>query len=929
MAGTCPERYLLMVPFRAPPIALPSEFPAALAAAFADRYRLERELGAGGMATVYLAKDLRHNRRVAVKVLRPELAAAIGAKRFLAEITTTANLQHPHILPLFDSGEAGGFLFYVMPLVEGETVRDRLDREEQLPIADAVRIASDVAAALDYAHRHGIIHRDIKPANILLHEGSAMVADFGIALAASRAGGTRITETGLSLGTPHYMSPEQVMGDREITARSDVYALGAVTYEMLTGEPPFTGTTAQAIVARLMTGSPRAMGLQRHTIPPHVEAAVLTALERLPADRFASAAEFAAALADRGFAQKTPGPVMGMGAGAPPARAPNVRWLLPVLAAAALLLAVAAAWGWLRPGQPRPVTRYSMGLPPGQSMRPGETFVNLDVSSDGRRMVYVGEGQGGDQLWLRERDQLEGVPLPGTLGAVNPFFSPDGERVAFFVPELDFELKVVPAGGGTPITLATPGPGAGGGGAWGHDGWIYFDTPNGLARVRADGGNTELLIPLDSAGGESGHAWPEALPGGKGIIFRSRRALDESSFDLVAMDLETRTRHVLTKGVIARYVEPGYLVFVRAGGMVLAAPFDERRLELTGPPVALFDGVRTKGFGATDFAISENGTLAYVQAVRAGGNAELVYVDRTGAATPLDPPLIFNPPANRGVSLSPDGRRAALDVLGPRGTDIWVRQLPAGAFSRLTFDEPYVSRPTWTADGRSVVYISPTHPDTGATLVRRRRADGAGPAETILPDLRARVTEATQSRDGEWLVYRVTEPDGNRDIHAVRPGRDSAATPLLTGHYAEQAAQLSPDGRWLAYMSDEAGTTEIFVRPFPAVNSGRWQVSTAGGIAPRWSHSGRELFFESAAGDLMVVPIAPGETFSPGQSRRLFTIGGAYFNSIVVPYYDLTPDDQRFLMARPLVGQAPGAGQVVVVDNWIAELRAAMEREDR
>jgi hypothetical protein len=267
-----------------------------LAAALAERYRIERELGAGGMATVYLAHDLRHDRPVALKVLRPELAAVIGGERFLAEIKTTANLQHPHILPLFDSGEADGFLFYVMPYVEGETVRDRMAREKQLPIADAVRVAAEVASALDYAHRHGVIHRDIKPENILLHDGSALVADFGIALAASRAGG-RMTETGMSLGTPHYMSPEQAMGEREITARSDVYALGCVLYEMLLGEPPFTGPTAQSIVAKVMTEKPAPLIARRERIPPAVEDAVLTALEKLPADRFATASEFATALA--------------------------------------------------------------------------------------------------------------------------------------------------------------------------------------------------------------------------------------------------------------------------------------------------------------------------------------------------------------------------------------------------------------------------------------------------------------------------------------------------------------------------------------------------------------------------------------------------------------------------------------------------------
>src|SRR2546427_1609157 len=297
--------------------------------ALSDRYQLDREIGAGGMATVYLAQDIRHDRRVALKVLRPELAAVIGAERFLAEIKLTANLQHPHILPLFDSGEADSFLYYVMPFVEGESLRDRLRREKQLPVDDAVRIAREVADALDYAHRHGVIHRDIKPENILLHDGRALVADFGIALAASKAGSTRMTETGMALGTPDYMSPEQAMGEREITARSDVYALGAVRYEMLTGDPPFTGSTAQAIVARVVTESPRSLTAQRHTIPPGVEAAALTALEKLPADRFATAAEFADALRNKGYTATTAGPA--------PARAPSAAPRRPVPATVAAL----------------------------------------------------------------------------------------------------------------------------------------------------------------------------------------------------------------------------------------------------------------------------------------------------------------------------------------------------------------------------------------------------------------------------------------------------------------------------------------------------------------------------------------------------------------------------------------------------------------
>ena len=312
-----------------------------LTAALSDRYRVDRELGAGGMATVYLAHDLKHERDVAIKVLHPDLGAALGGERFLTEIRTTARLQHPHILPLLDSGDADGLLYYVMPLVTCETLRARLERERQLPIADAVRIAREVASALDYAHRQNVIHSDIKPENILLHDGSALVADFGIALAVQSAGGQRMTQTGLSLGTPQYMSPEQAMGERTIDARSDIYSLGAVTYEMLTGDAPFTGSSVQAIVAKVLSEKPTSLHTLRDTVLPYIEHAVFTALAKLPADRFASAAEFATALS------ATTGPQYGATAiGQPVAPA---RRLVMVLATTIVVAVAAAAWAWLRP----------------------------------------------------------------------------------------------------------------------------------------------------------------------------------------------------------------------------------------------------------------------------------------------------------------------------------------------------------------------------------------------------------------------------------------------------------------------------------------------------------------------------------------------------------------------------------------------------
>ncbi len=339
----------------------------------------------------------------------------------------------------------------------------------------------------------------------------------------------------------------------------------------------------------------------------------------------------------------------------------------------------------------------------------------------------------------------------------------------------------------------------------------------------------------------------------------------------------------------------------------------------------LFEGVMTKPFGSADFAISPTGTLAYVPGLNSGGGGvmELVLVSREGAVSPLNPPVTFNPSANLALSLSPDGSRLAIDIVGAASPDIWVKQLPSGPLSRLTFEGRGAYRPRWTPDGRSVLYI--TIPDSGLPAVWKRRADGSSPAELVWRVPNRAIAEASLSGDGQWLIYRINGDSGNRDIYAVRPGRDTAPIPLLTGRFNEQGPTLSPNGRWLAYTSDESGRDEIFVRPFPNTSGGRWQVSTQGGSAARWAHSGRELFYESPAGGLMVVPVAQGPTFAPAESRPLFPLGSGLVPSAIVPYYDLTPDDRRFAMVRlAAVNQAPGAGQVVVVDNWFEELKRKM-----
>ena len=492
--------------------------PEGLTNALADRYRIERELGAGGMATVYLAQDLKHDRQVAVKVLRPELAAVIGADRFLAEIRTTAALQHPHILPLFDSGEADRFLFYVMPFVSGETVRDRLAREKQLPIPDAIRIATEVASALDYAHRHGVIHRDIKPENILLHDGSALVADFGIALAASKAGGTRMTETGMSLGTPHYMSPEQAMGEREITARSDVYALGCVLYEMLLGEPPFTGPTAQAIVAKVLSERPAGLMTRRDRVPPAVDDAVLTALEKLPADRFATAAEFAQALGSERATSGRP---------APRSRSATV---LPW--AIALLGAGIAVWGWLRPAAAPPaVTRVSLALD--RAGQPVLSTGSLALSSNGARLAYTGLGdQGQFQLFIRRLDEENPTPVPETEGGSFPFLSPDGAWVAFVARGKLWKTPV--AGSGRPTEICSVDFFLGG--AWRADGRLVLAMRGNLYLVNAAGGKPELLAAPDTtAGFVASYERPSWTADGRTVLAVASTSLREWSAVAVSM----------------------------------------------------------------------------------------------------------------------------------------------------------------------------------------------------------------------------------------------------------------------------------------------------------------------------------------------------------------------------------------------------------
>jgi serine/threonine-protein kinase len=618
-----------------------------LSAAVADRYRIERELGSGGMATVYLAQDLKHDRKVALKVLKPELAAVLGAERFVVEIRTTAALQHPQILPLFDSGTADGFLYYVMPFIDGETLRTKLDREKQLSVGEAVNIATEVANALDYAHRHGVVHRDIKPENILLHEGRPVVADFGIALAVSAAAGGRMTEPGLSIGTPHYMSPEQATAVKQITARSDIYSLASVLYEMLAGEPPHTGGWAQQVIMKIVTEEAQPLTRRRKSVPQNVEATVAQALEKLPADRFETAAKFAEALRDPHFTRRNDQPrAVRRGAAY---TSPVARWL-----AGLGLLTAAGAVGWVlhptRASLSAPVTHLTISVPGGLD---GEgIFPMLSVSPDGRSIVYF---QGGTLYRRRlERDTPESL---GTFAmGCCPQFAEGGRSVLVGnATRFGGDLRMVSLSGGQIVNAATRPLGED---IIGSE-WLR----PGVFRRSAGDTVEKLITKRDSGGGAAAYMWPQLLEGGQSVLYT---VLGPSGmwYDarIVLEDLTSGERTTVAReGTYGRYVPTGHVVYIDDDGTVEAVPFDLRRRRVTGRAFTVAQGVQTGYWaGAGSFAISDSGTFAYVQ----GSNwqlHQLTWVDRQGKVVGH----VGEPITAEGVKLSPDERSAVTYVASP------------------------------------------------------------------------------------------------------------------------------------------------------------------------------------------------------------------------------------------------------------------------
>jgi serine/threonine-protein kinase len=832
------------------------------------------------MATVYLADDLRHERKVAIKVLKPGLAAVMGADRFLAEIKTTAILQHPNILPLFDSGDADGFLFYMMPYVEGESLRDRLDREKQLPVDEAVSIATKVAGALQAAHDQGVIHRDIKPANILLAKGEPLVADFGIALAVSAAGGARLTETGLSLGTPYYMSPEQATADRDADARSDVYSLGCVLYEMLVGARP--------------------------SIPPNVEAAIGKALQKLPADRFATAERFAEALTNPAFSTTPPGD----------AREPPRLWNRLSIGTTGVAVSAIGVLLWTSLGSEpvAPVGRHRITLWNMETPATGSLASIAAIAPDGSAIVFADSINGRWQLWLKERDAVEATPLTGTVGATGPVFSHDGTWVGFVQ---DRELKKMPRQGGPAVSLADSVEYAHPG-AWLDDGTIVFQKGRfDLVRINDTGGDAETLATVRDTG-DRVFTLLTPLPGARGALFSACAVTCE----VWVVDLRSnQVRALVEEGLRAWYLPTGHLLYVRSDGGILAAPFDLNTLTLRSAAVPVFDGVR-----APDLLVSPSGKLLYVSGPAGQDRFEVIWVDRSGSVTQVDPDWGTLALADDGgLALSPDGSRLALSLVRDDQVDIWVKELPDGPMSRVTFEGGTNYRPAWLAESQSLAYLSdgPDRLGRGAMDVWTTPADRSAPAQRQF-EWENGIWAHAWSRDGRQLVfYDLASNPERRDIHEFTVGVDSVPATLLDSPFNETAPTLSPDGRWLAYVSNESGREEVYVRPFPRVNDGSWRISLDGGGEPKWAHSGLELFYREE-NRMLAARVDTAGAFAVLERRVLFDTGTLVSRSdrfqYGYPLYDVASDDQHFVMVRMVDPSTERAGDLIMVENFLAEL---------
>ena len=857
-----------------------------------DRYTLDRELGRGGMATVYLAEDVRHRRRVALKVLHPELSAVLGPERFLKEIELTANLQHPHILALFDSGSAAGQLFYVMPFIEGETLRTRLERETQLPVDDALRIAREVADALAYAHERGVIHRDIKPENILLQSGHALVADFGIALAVQQAGGQRMTQTGLSLGTPQYMAPEQAMGDKTVDQRADIYALAAVIYEMLTGEPPHTGPSAQAIVAKVLTEPVRPARSLRAAVPQHVDDALHVALEKLPADRFSSVQEFSEALRG-GTSTRTP---VARAASGAPRTAGQRRGLV---GGAITLAAMALGLGWVlgsaRPTAEAAVPPLSVPLALPLASETGTGGLAMAISPDGTLLALPGsDSLGGSQVVAHglagQRDVIlgDGFPLE---------FSPNGRLLAFVGSD---GIRIVPAAGGTSTAVsALTGFARGRGLTWPDDSTVVFagSGAGGLLRTRIG------RPARDSLPG----TFQDSLSYGNPVavtadLFLVARGATFASGEIGTYSISSAAfRPLGIRGRSVTYIDTGIVLFL-SDGTLWGLEVNPKTMGPRGGPRAVVDG--QLGGRVVSFAASRAGVLV----VRRSSGAlarHLVVRDRaTAAVREVRPDRLLY----RSVRFSPDGNRLLYSVAlrASIGGDLYVTDIRDGNTVRITSDSSYLA-PEWTRDGHRIVSATIRRQLNDRSYLVALDATGGGVPDTLLSRPNG-IYEIEVAPGGQRLLWREDAGPYNRDILSAAPHRGDSTRPERATRFDERGIALSPDGRWYLYTSNETNRSEVYLSRLGG-DGARWPVSNSGGAEPRWSRNG-EVFYRTADSVYTTrITLGPAPRIEP--PHALFADHSYYIGLESV--WDVAPDGKHFVFVKTEEGSAT----LNLMLNWI------------
>lgn len=870
-------------------------------------YQVISVLGVGGMGEVYQAHDTKLGRDVAIKVVPSAFANdPERLARFEREARMLASLNHPYIATIHGLEQTDGVQYLVMELVPGETLAERLSGGP-LRIEEALRIAGQIAEALEAAHERGVIHRDLKPANVKVSpEGRVKVLDFGLAKAFSGDGrgnasdapprSSTLTEEGRILGTPAYMSPEQARG-KSLDRRTDIWAFGCVLYEMLTAQQAFRGETLSDTIAAVLERESDWRALPPAT-PAIIRDLLRRCLQKDPQRRLHDAAdariEIEEALAAPASAENTAS-----------SKDSNARWRrVPLWGVASLFLAILAVFAIRNlksssPTRPRPVSRIAIALPPGQPLAGMEAGLALALSPDGTRLAYVARQGGVQELYVRLLEVLEARPLPGTEGATQPFFSPDGEWVGFFAGG---KLRKVSVNGGEPLTLCDAKDPRGA--AWSSQGIIGF-APTRTAtlwQVSDAGSAAQPLSRLEKE--EDSHRWPEFLPGGRAVLFAAAQSGDNWSNARVAVQSvgTGERRNLIHGGTHARYTPSGHLVYAR-GGTLMAVPFDPQRLEVTGTAVPMVEGVLQPAFsGAAQYSISSTGSLVYVpESVRATQRS-LVWVSRNGAEKPLPAPA----GAYRIPRLSPDGRRVAV-VLEEPEPQVWLYDLARETLTRLTFEGDVNQNPAWTPDGQRIAFSSTAGPSW-------QLADGSRGRESLTPKGLSS-TPTFFSPDGQLLALNRIGPATGFDIWVLRLA-DRKVQPFLQTPFDEHSATFSPDGRWVAYASNASGHSEIYLQPYSGPG-GKWQISADGGAEPVWNRNGRELFYRN--GDkMMAVEITTQPGFSAGKAKLLFA---AHYQATpnVNSNYDVSPDGQRFLMLKP--SGEHDATQINVVLNWFEELK--------